>query len=139
MFTYECSLLYLWTSSCFDLYSLENPPLYGWNTANMMKNMKNRSMIYLHKNHSFLDDGYIAIILCCSFFWPGKKPSYLKIQRPLNYANCRNTGTLDGDFAGTNFVLFLTKIESYIVWQEFSNCSNDKYLIEIQIYVNNWQ
>ena len=46
---------------------------------------------------------------------------------------------LAGDLAGTNFVLFLTKFESYIIWKEFSNCSNDKYLIKIRIYVKNWQ
>ena len=50
------------------------------------------------------------------FCWPGK----------FNYANCRNTGTLAGDLAATKFVLFLTKIESYIIWKEFLNCSNDK-------------
>ena len=37
-----------------------------------------------------------------------------------------------------NFVLFQTKIESYINWKEFLNCSDDKYLIEVQIYVKNW-
>ena len=53
------------------------------------------------------------------FFCPGN----------LNYAYCRNTRTLAGDLAGTYYVLFLTKIQSYIIWKEFWNCSNDKYLI----------
>ena len=48
-----------------------------------------------------------------------------------------NTGTLAGGLTETNFVLFLTEIESYIIRKEFSNCSNDKYLTEIQIKVNN--
>ena len=43
-------------------------------------------------------------------------------------AICRNTGTLTGDLATTNFVLFLTKFESYIFEKEFSNCSNDNYI-----------
>ena len=28
----------------------------------------------------------------------------------INYANCRNTGTLAGDLAGNNFVRFLTRL-----------------------------
>ena len=31
------------------------------------------------------------------------------------YANCRNTGSLAGDIAETYFVLFMTKIEYYII------------------------
>ena len=49
----------------------------------------------------------------------------------------RNTGSLAGDLAETYFVLFMTKIESCIIWKGFSMCSNDKCFTEIQFYANN--
>ena len=53
-----------------------------------------------------------------SFFLDGGHVSYAVAFSDLVnltlYANCRNTGTLVEDLAGTNFVLFQTKIESYI-------------------------
>ena len=59
------------------------------------------------------------------------------IYRHASYADLANltmliAGTLAGDLAGTNFVLSSDRLNP-----TFSNCSNDKYLIEIQIYVNN--
>ena len=66
-------------------------------------------------------------LYCCCFFWPHN----------YEYANCRNTGSLAGDLAETYFVLFMTKIESCIIWKGFSLCSNDKCFTEIQFYANN--
>ena len=84
-----------------------------------------KGIVTLHRDvvHCCIGGGYIATHLL-----------HLLLSK---YANCRNTGTLPGDLAGTNFVLFLTKFEPYIIWKEFSNCSYDKYLFEIQIYAYN--
>ena len=55
--------------------------------------------------HFILNGGFIATRLMFLLFLTGK----------FNYANCRNTVTLEGDHAWSNFVLFLTKFESYSI------------------------
>ena len=45
-------------------------------------------------------------------FWDGGYIATRLMPNKFKYANCRNTGTLAGDLAETNFVLFLTKMES---------------------------
>ena len=50
----------------------------------------------------------------------------------LLYAVCRNTGTQAADVAETDFVLFLTKIESCIILNGISNFSNENYLMELK-------
>ena len=55
--------------------------------------------------HFIFNGGFLATRLMLLLFLTGK----------FYYAYCRDTGTLAGDHAGTDFVLFLTKFESYII------------------------
>ena len=49
----------------------------------------------------------------------------------LNMLIAGTQGPPAGDLAGTNFVLFLAKFESYFMWKDLSIFSYDKYRIEI--------
>ena len=106
--------MYTLTSNTKNTYN----PHPGWK-INSFQSL----LMTSHEKQTFLDGGYIATRLLIAVAF-----SDLIIMNMIIAA---------GDLAETNFVLFMTKIESCIIWKGFSLCSNDKCFTEIQFYANN--